>query len=299
MAAEPSQTDLKAALQEINDYDFEQFVADLWEQRGWETEVSNRSADRGVDVLATKEDGGFQTTAVIQAKRYQSGNNVGSPEVQQYASLRQQENADIAIVVTTSSFSTQAKAIANELNLKLVDGNQLVKSIESQGAQNLVRRYSDSLKSDSRTSARTTAEYSQRNRRQHTNTGESDDLERVQKVLNSFEEGLPEREVYSQSIPTTLWTLLVYASIIGWSSAIVVTVVMDSSSFVGLLGILSWILLPVCLFIDPHTVSRYSDWRPNPLFYFIMGIIPYINIIWGVLYLHRRRKFSKRAKNAS
>lgn len=141
MALEPSQSDLKLALQQMDDYEFEHLIADLWNQRGWETEVSEKSSDRGIDVFATRDEGGFQTEAVVQAKRYKSENKVGSPEVQQYASLRKQEDADLAIVVTTSDYSTQAIELAGELNLKLIDGDSLVQIIQENDSTGLLENY--------------------------------------------------------------------------------------------------------------------------------------------------------------
>lgn len=141
MSKQTSRDDLKDALQQMDNYDFEHLIADLWVERGWDTEVSNKSADRGVDVKATREDDGFETTAVIQAKRFQAGNTVGSPLIQQYASLRRQEDADLSVVVTTSSFSNQAESLADDLNVKLVDGDDLVSFIEDQQAEGILERY--------------------------------------------------------------------------------------------------------------------------------------------------------------
>lgn len=46
--------------------------------------------DRGIDVVATRG----QQKQLIQAKRYRPNTTVGSPEVQQYAALRLQEEGD-------------------------------------------------------------------------------------------------------------------------------------------------------------------------------------------------------------
>lgn len=132
---------LKLALQEMDSFDFEHFIADLWERRGWQTIVSNESSDRGVDITAIRSDDGFQTKAVIQAKRFQSDSSVGSPQIQQYASLKQQEGADIVVVVTTSTFSNQAETLADDLNVKLVDINDLVSVIQEEQADDLLEQY--------------------------------------------------------------------------------------------------------------------------------------------------------------
>ena len=117
--------ELLSQLRQMDDYEFEQLVGDVWEQRGWKTTVTSGQADRGIDVIAEKSTP-FHQKHLIQAKRYSKGNKIGSPDVQQYSSLQQQEsNVDSVIIVTTSSFSPQAKEIAKKLNVKLVDGAEL------------------------------------------------------------------------------------------------------------------------------------------------------------------------------
>ena len=64
---------------------------------------------------------------MIQAKRYGPNTTVGSPEVQQYASLRLQEDAvDTVTIVTTGEFSRQAEDLAPDLDVVLVDGEELL-----------------------------------------------------------------------------------------------------------------------------------------------------------------------------
>lgn len=134
---------LRKWLQEIDNYEFEEFVAELWEEMGWKTTVTEGTGDRGIDVIATKGEP-FETKQLIQVKRYSEGSTVGSPQIQQYASLRQQEpNVDAVVVVTTSTFSKQAKEIADDLNVKLIDGVALENLIEKYECEELVLRYAD------------------------------------------------------------------------------------------------------------------------------------------------------------
>lgn len=119
-------------LRELPPAEFEQFVGDLFVKLGWNTTVTRAQGDRGVDVIAERETPVY-TRAVIQAKRYGPGAAVGSPEIQQYASLRQQEDADLVIVVTTSRFSKQAEEISESLNVRLIDGNRLIELMDEAG----------------------------------------------------------------------------------------------------------------------------------------------------------------------
>lgn len=133
--------ELLPQLQQLDNQAFEEFVGDLWEQRGWETEVTPRAKDWGIDVVATR-DIPIPLTLVIQAKRYGSTRNVSSTEVQQYSSLRRQrEDVDAVTIVTTAGFSDQARETAKALNVKLLDGSDLCSLIEDTEAYELVNDY--------------------------------------------------------------------------------------------------------------------------------------------------------------
>lgn len=125
-----SNPELLNILHEIDPIDFEHFVADLWQRQGWKTKVTSASSDKGIDIVAERE-APFHEKQLIQAKKYGPENKVGSPEVQQYSSLRHQRaGVDAVIIVTTSSFSPQARDLAADLNVKLIDGDQLCDLIE-------------------------------------------------------------------------------------------------------------------------------------------------------------------------
>lgn len=120
----------------VDPYEFESFVADLWEQQGWSTYVSPGSNDRGIDVVASRDEPVAQKH-LIQVKRYAPENKVGGPEIQQYASLLHQDpDADAVIVVTTSGFTRQARELAADLNVKLIDGAGLQRLVEKYAPEN-------------------------------------------------------------------------------------------------------------------------------------------------------------------
>jgi len=145
-----SQSDTLDRLRNIDPYEFEEFVGELWERQGWKTEVSQSSNDKGVDVVAEKTDGMVDQKLAIQAKRYSEGNKIGRQDVQQYHSMKVQDaTADAAVVATTSSFSTPAEDWASEHNVKLIDGQDLVEIVEERGAYELVDEYAPTLRESS------------------------------------------------------------------------------------------------------------------------------------------------------
>jgi hypothetical protein len=113
-------------LRDMDDYDFEEFVAEAWTRLGWSTTVTQGSADRAIDILAKKHHP-FAQKQLIQVKRYAEGNKVTSDQVRKYSTLKnQEENVDMVAIVTASSFTKPASKLAADLNVKTVDGESLL-----------------------------------------------------------------------------------------------------------------------------------------------------------------------------
>lgn len=83
-----------------------------------------RSGDEGIDGII-KEDRLGLDIIYIQAKRWEAG--VGRPEVQKFAGALQGQRAKKGIMITTSSFSKEAREFASGIDNKivLIDGAQL------------------------------------------------------------------------------------------------------------------------------------------------------------------------------
>lgn len=111
---------LKNKLRSLDPYEFEEWVANVWEELGYETHIRSGSHDRGVDIVAQSESN--NTLKLIQAKKYSESNKVSSQEIRRYATLYQQRpDADEVIVVTTSSFTEPAADLAEDLDIKIFD----------------------------------------------------------------------------------------------------------------------------------------------------------------------------------
>lgn len=146
---------IRDKLQKLDGYDFEHLIADIWADQGWKTRVLPASNDRGIDVEARRSDP-IEQKYLIQAKRYSEGKNVRSSQVQQYSSLKhQEENVDVVIIVTTSDFTPQAKERATNLNLKLINGDDLAQLIQTQDALHLVNKYLSGEASSTNTTSNT------------------------------------------------------------------------------------------------------------------------------------------------
>jgi hypothetical protein len=120
-----SEDEIKSQLQQMDPYEFEELVAKIWELQGYRTTVRKGSGDRGIDIEATKKSPFFEKI-LIQAKRYSGKNKVGSEDVQKYATLYQQvPDADIVVIVTTGAVTSEAQSLAQDLSVKVVDGDSL------------------------------------------------------------------------------------------------------------------------------------------------------------------------------
>ncbi|MDH5019018.1 restriction endonuclease [Halobacterium rubrum] len=128
-------------IQEIDRYEFEDFVAEIFDEAGWDTEVTQDSGDGGVDVVARRYTF-VEEKASIQVKRPDRGNKVGRPDLQQYASIdRDDPDTDFVVVVTSSPFSTKGYEYGAENNIKLIDGAMLAGFIEAQDATSKLDSY--------------------------------------------------------------------------------------------------------------------------------------------------------------
>ncbi|RKD88945.1 restriction endonuclease [Halopiger aswanensis] len=137
-----SATSILQLLQQLDGHEFEHFIADLWARRGWNADVTSQSSDKGIDVVATKAFP-YPKKVLIQTKRYRDTNSVSGPELQKYASLKQRENVDEVVVITTSEFTNQADVIADDFNIKLIDGKTLQRLVGEMSAEDLVATYAD------------------------------------------------------------------------------------------------------------------------------------------------------------
>lgn len=145
-----SKRDFLRLIRSMNEYEFEQFIGDIWNERGFDTTVRQGSGDRGIDVVA-RRDGEKQ---LIQAKRYQQSNKVGSKQVREYATLYQQvEDADSVVIVTTSSFTEPSQELAWELDVEIIDGEALFEIVNA-SAPNIAIKY---LHQDSTRAGRTSS----------------------------------------------------------------------------------------------------------------------------------------------
>ncbi|MFJ5090162.1 restriction endonuclease [Streptomyces sp. NPDC088674] len=103
---------------------FEEAVADLCRRDGCtDVEVVGGAGDLGADVLATAPDG---RRVVIQCKRYTPTHKSGSQDLQRFGgTCWTVHGAQLALMVTTSTFTDPARDYADTCGIRLIDGPAL------------------------------------------------------------------------------------------------------------------------------------------------------------------------------
>jgi|GEM_PF-2322744 len=133
-----SKTDTEDPLskvRELDPYEFEKFVAALWELQGWRTKVTQPAGDKGIDVESNH--GVINFRVKIQAKRRKEHNRVGIGTLQRYK-VGDNEDFHLSVVVTSSSFTDAAQNYAKEANIVLVNGSELAEMIRELNAVELL-----------------------------------------------------------------------------------------------------------------------------------------------------------------
>jgi len=167
--------------------DFEHFVADLWELQGYSTEVTGHHDKEGEDVIATQTVP-FKIEIILQAKRIQLEDTVGK-DVAQIHALDDGADADLSVIVTTSSFTRGAINYVNlRKSTKLANGKSLAKLVKKFNAEELLDDYVEADNPE------------QLNVEQYRDwTKYSGELRDIRGIGNKFEKRLAEAGIYTIS----------------------------------------------------------------------------------------------------
>jgi restriction system protein len=111
---------------EMSGSEFERFVGKLYTHLGYEVSLTDRGADQGADLILRKD--GHKIA--VQAKRWTK--SVGNAAVQEVIAGKLFYGCSHGIIVTTSTFSGSAVALAaKDPTISLVDGQALSKLCRS------------------------------------------------------------------------------------------------------------------------------------------------------------------------
>ena len=118
-------------LLELNPFEFENLVSNLFSRMGLDTRQTRSSRDGGVDCVAFDTRPVLGGKVVIQAKRY--SNTVGVSAVRDLYGTMMNEGANKGILVATSSYGPDAYDFAKDKPIELIDGGGLLYLLEQNG----------------------------------------------------------------------------------------------------------------------------------------------------------------------
>jgi restriction system protein len=133
--AEALRDSVLARVHETSASFFEKLIIDLLLAMGYggsraeAGEHLGGTGDGGVDGVISEDQLGLDRV-YLQAKKYKPGNTIGSETVQAFIGALIGKGAQKGVLITTSTFSRQALAVANQsgsLRLVLIDGEELTR----------------------------------------------------------------------------------------------------------------------------------------------------------------------------
>ena len=115
---------IKRLISKISPFEFEKFIGHLLTCMGYHARVTQQSADGGIDIIAHKDELGFEPPIIkVQCKR--TLETVGRPKVQELHGAV--ETGEHGLFVTLGFFSSDARTFErSKPNLRLIDGNDLI-----------------------------------------------------------------------------------------------------------------------------------------------------------------------------
>jgi len=108
-------------LLDVSPAQFEKMVVELYETRGYKAKRTGATGDHGVDVVVETPKG---EKWVVQCKRWRG--SVGEPVIREFFGTMHHEKADRGVLVTTGTFTNQAREWAKGKPLNLVDGREFL-----------------------------------------------------------------------------------------------------------------------------------------------------------------------------
>jgi HJR/Mrr/RecB family endonuclease len=102
---------------------FEELIAGIFKNQGFEVELTPETRDGGYDILAVRNDKFLgPSTALIECKRYSKANKVSVEVPRALLGVAHSVKASKGLIVTTSEFTTPAKQFIEE-NKKILTGH--------------------------------------------------------------------------------------------------------------------------------------------------------------------------------
>lgn len=115
---------VKQLSKELKGHPFAEFVAHILQKMGYRTRLSPEGPDGGIDIIAHKDELGFEPPIIKVQVKSKEG-SVGDPDTS--ALYGKVGTNEFGLLVTLGTFTKQAQSFArSKSNLRLIDGPELV-----------------------------------------------------------------------------------------------------------------------------------------------------------------------------
>jgi restriction endonuclease Mrr len=106
-------------MREIDPRKFEELIAELFRDKGYDVQLTPRSKDGGRDILVIERDDIGSALTLVECKRYAQNNKVGVDIIRGLYGVVCEERATRGLLATTSYFTSGAKAFRDKVPYRL------------------------------------------------------------------------------------------------------------------------------------------------------------------------------------
>ncbi|MCI0693583.1 restriction endonuclease [candidate division KSB1 bacterium] len=136
-------------LYELNPRRFEILIASILKEIGFSTTLTPFSKDGGFDIFARLEPQNNESSQIylVECKKYKSSNKVGVRLIRELYGVKFHNSANVAMLVTTSSFTREARNFAKQhyTEIQLKDFNDIMNWIRKYINGSTTLKFSKSL----------------------------------------------------------------------------------------------------------------------------------------------------------
>lgn len=98
---------------------FEELVAEMWKNQGFDVELTPSSRDGGMDVIAVRKESIGTMMTIVECKRYAADNKVGVEIVRALYGVVEQKRATRGVIATTSYFTKGVQDFRNDMQFRI------------------------------------------------------------------------------------------------------------------------------------------------------------------------------------
>jgi SNF2 family DNA or RNA helicase len=137
LEAKPNvQTMVDSEIRALSPFDFEALISNVWRSRGYETVLTPRGSDGGVDVIAVES----EKVLLIQTKHSATKAAIESDAIEDLFAAQNlyQKYLDRPchlVAVTNSKFTRECTALAAQTGIELIDGKSLLRYVKDAGTR--------------------------------------------------------------------------------------------------------------------------------------------------------------------